>query len=117
MTIFKNPFYQNGVGSVTFRMRYPTDDLHVIKKSFQNRPPLPQKCHIGAIGTSLVKTITCLQCINTGFLLQCIPDYRLRPMVRVFFKPFVVSCPANCYDTVVVPLLSQFTPFSKYSLI
>lgn len=65
---------------------------------------------------SLVSNIKFNETDSNGFMLelQLIPDYRLRPVVRVFFKPFVASCPADCYDSVVVPVLAQFTPFSKY---
>ncbi|XP_054281150.1 exportin-5-like [Macrosteles quadrilineatus] len=43
--------------------------------------------------------------------LENIPDYRLRILLRRFFKPFFASCPSDCYDTVLVPVLARFTPF------
>lgn len=50
--------------------------------------------------------------ISTVFTnLEHISDYRLRPIVRVFLKPFVMSCPVDCYDNVLLPVLAHFTPY------
>ncbi|XP_075214562.1 exportin-5-like protein Ranbp21 [Lycorma delicatula] len=43
--------------------------------------------------------------------LEHVSDYRLRPIVRVFLKPFVLSCPVNYYDSVLLPVLAHFTPY------
>ncbi|POI32026.1 hypothetical protein CIB84_004221 [Bambusicola thoracicus] len=46
------------------------------------------------------------QLINSAFInLNNIPDYRLRPMLRVFVKPMVLSCPPEYYETLVCPML------------
>lgn len=45
--------------------------------------------------------------------LDAIPDYRLRPIVRVFMKPFIHSCPASYYETIVMPILANFCSYSK----
>lgn len=47
---------------------------------------------------------------NVFSCLDIIPDYRLRPIIRVFFKPFVYSCPPTFYDSVLVPLFTHLTP-------
>ncbi|KAJ7340919.1 hypothetical protein JRQ81_004206 [Phrynocephalus forsythii] len=44
--------------------------------------------------------------LNSAFLnLDNIPDYRLRPMLRVFVKPLVLSCPSEHYETLICPIL------------
>ncbi|XP_012279678.1 exportin-5 [Orussus abietinus] len=46
--------------------------------------------------------------INSVFSnLEVIPDYRLRPIIRVFMKPFVYSCPPAFYESVLVPILAH----------
>ncbi|KAH8387863.1 hypothetical protein KR093_009942 [Drosophila rubida] len=47
---------------------------------------------------------------NVFSCIDIIPDYRLRPIIRVFFKPFVYSCPPSFYDTVLLPLFAHLTP-------
>ncbi|XP_015605682.1 exportin-5 [Cephus cinctus] len=39
--------------------------------------------------------------------LEVVPDYRLRPIIRVFMKPFIYSCPPAFYETVLVPVLAH----------
>ncbi|XP_033000415.1 exportin-5 [Lacerta agilis] len=44
--------------------------------------------------------------LNSAFLnLNNIPDYRLRPMLRVFVKPLVLSCPSEHYESLICPIL------------
>ncbi|XP_077198877.1 exportin-5 isoform X2 [Paroedura picta] len=44
--------------------------------------------------------------LNSAFVsLNNIPDYRLRPMLRVFVKPLVLSCPPEHYETLLSPIL------------
>ncbi|KAI4494072.1 hypothetical protein M0802_009226 [Mischocyttarus mexicanus] len=46
--------------------------------------------------------------INTVFFnMNLIPDYRLRPIIRVFLKPFIYSCPPAYYETVLIPVLTH----------
>ncbi|KAH8421457.1 hypothetical protein KR009_008314 [Drosophila setifemur] len=47
---------------------------------------------------------------NVFSRLDVVPDYRLRPIIRVFFKPFVYSCPPTFYDSVLVPLFAHLAP-------
>lgn len=52
--------------------------------------------------------------INSAFVnLENIPDYRLRPVLRVFVKPLVQSCPPEHYETVLCPILG---PLFSYLL-
>ncbi|XP_026880783.1 exportin-5 isoform X2 [Electrophorus electricus] len=37
--------------------------------------------------------------------LEHVPDHRLRPLLRVFMKPLVTSCPPEYYDSLLCPLL------------
>ncbi|XP_008203379.1 exportin-5 [Nasonia vitripennis] len=39
--------------------------------------------------------------------MELIPDHRLRPIIRVFMKPFIYSCPSAFYETVLVPVLAH----------
>lgn len=48
---------------------------------------------------------------------QAIPDYRLRPIIRVFMKPFIYSCPPAFYESVLVPVLAHVSTHSKYDYI
>lgn len=46
------------------------------------------------------------QLLNTAFVnLENIPDYRLRPMLRVFVKPLVLHCPPEYHKSLVSPIL------------
>ncbi|XP_044530629.1 exportin-5 [Gracilinanus agilis] len=46
------------------------------------------------------------QLLNSAFVnLNSIPDYRLRPMLRVFVKPLVLFCPPEHYEALVSPIL------------
>ncbi|XP_068966020.1 exportin-5 [Bombus flavifrons] len=46
--------------------------------------------------------------INSVFSnMEMIPDYRLRPIIRVFMKPFIYSCPPAFYESVLVPVLAH----------
>ncbi|KAI4875180.1 hypothetical protein NFI96_008594 [Prochilodus magdalenae] len=47
------------------------------------------------------------QLIGSALLhLEHIPDHRLRPLLRVFMKPLVMSCPPEYHDSLLCPLLS-----------
>ncbi|KAK0096206.1 hypothetical protein PV326_006097 [Microctonus aethiopoides] len=41
--------------------------------------------------------------------MEVIPDHRLRPIIRVFLKPFIYSCPSAFYESVLVPILTHVT--------
>ncbi|GAB1599827.1 exportin-5-like [Argonauta hians] len=45
------------------------------------------------------------------FNLNNIPDYRLRPIIRVFMKPYVQHCPREYFVTAVLPLLAKLCPY------
>lgn len=46
------------------------------------------------------------QLITSAFInLANVPDYRLRPMLRVFVKQLVLSCPPEYYNTLMCPIL------------
>lgn len=55
--------------------------------------------------------------INSTFVcLDDVPDYRLRPIIRVFFKPFVYSCPPAFYDSVLLPIFTHISPIMFHRL-
>ncbi|XP_003789268.1 exportin-5 [Otolemur garnettii] len=46
------------------------------------------------------------QLLSSAFInLNNIPDYRLRPMLRVFVKPLVLFCPPEHHETLLSPIL------------
>lgn len=54
------------------------------------------------------------QKFKKNLFLQLIPDYRLRPIIRVFMKPFIYSCPPAFYESVLVPVLAHVSTHSEY---
>ncbi|XP_062286066.1 exportin-5 [Scomber scombrus] len=48
--------------------------------------------------------------------LDHVPDHRLRPMIRVFLRQLVSSCPQEYYDTLLCPLLSSLFTYMLQSL-
>ncbi|XP_057704373.1 exportin-5 [Corythoichthys intestinalis] len=45
------------------------------------------------------------------FSLDHVPDYRLRPILRIFLRQMVLSCPAEYYDSLLCPLLGPIFSF------
>ncbi|XP_053405652.1 exportin-5-like [Mercenaria mercenaria] len=43
--------------------------------------------------------------------LDVVPDYRLRPIIRVFLKPYIQHCPSEYYTAAVIPVLAHVCPF------
>ncbi|XP_063695724.1 exportin-5 isoform X3 [Culicoides brevitarsis] len=72
---------------------------------------------IGATGPTLGRDLYAIPGLSTVLIesiftsLEYVPDYRLRPIVRVFFKAFVYSCPPACYESVLLPIFAHLTPF------
>ncbi|XP_074945316.1 exportin-5 isoform X3 [Phalacrocorax aristotelis] len=66
---------------------------------------------LGNVGPSMQQDFYTVEGLATQLLssafvnLNNIPDYRLRPMLRVFVKPLVLSCPSEYYETLVCPML------------
>ncbi|XP_046395855.1 exportin-5 isoform X3 [Ischnura elegans] len=82
-----------------------------------------QSYHIlGAAGPSLGRDLYRMpnlasSLISTVFSnLEVIPDYRLRPISRVFLKPFVCACPSAAHEDVLLPILAHFCPYMFYRL-
>ncbi|XP_060531637.1 exportin-5 [Cylas formicarius] len=71
---------------------------------------------IGSMGPSLGRDLysipdLALAIINSVLAyLQYVPDYRIRPIIRVFLKSFIFACPPPYYETVILPLLGHITP-------
>ncbi|ELU03767.1 hypothetical protein CAPTEDRAFT_151775 [Capitella teleta] len=50
--------------------------------------------------------------INSIFThLHCQPDYRVKPIIRAFIKPFTQSCPPEFYEPVLLPVLGALCPY------
>ena len=56
-------------------------------------------------GLSSALVTSVVQCIDA------IPDYRMRPIVRIFLKSLINKCPKSCFGSVLAPVLSQFCPY------
>ncbi|XP_076464074.1 exportin-5-like [Babylonia areolata] len=54
------------------------------------------------LGQVLVDSVFC----NMDHL----PDYRLKPVIRAFVKPFIINCPKQYYASAAVPVLSALCP-------
>lgn len=56
---------------------------------------------------------------NVPFMIcvQFIPDYRLRPIIRTFLKPFIGACPSVFYEPDILPVLASVCPYSKCFLL
>ncbi|XP_038074929.1 exportin-5-like isoform X2 [Patiria miniata] len=48
---------------------------------------------------------------SAPFLLNHAPDYKLRPVIRVFMKSLVLHCPVDCQDQVLLPVLNCLCAF------
>ncbi|KAL5008996.1 hypothetical protein ScPMuIL_014577 [Solemya velum] len=38
--------------------------------------------------------------------LDSLPDYRLRPIIRVFMKPYIQNCPKECFSQALIPVVN-----------
>ncbi|XP_070590303.1 exportin-5 isoform X2 [Erythrolamprus reginae] len=55
--------------------------------------------------------------LNSAFInLDNIPDYRLRPILRVFVKPLVISCPPEHYESLICPILGPLFTYLQMRL-
>ncbi|XP_051284950.1 exportin-5 [Dicentrarchus labrax] len=48
--------------------------------------------------------------------LDHVPDHRLRPMIRVFLRQLVLSCPQEYYDSLLCPLLGPLFAYMQQRL-
>jgi len=79
---------------------------------------LHETCYhlMGAVGLSLGRDLYSLPDIGVAIVnsvlsyLQFIPDFRLRPIIRVFLKPFIFSCPQPFYEAVLLPIMIHMAP-------
>lgn len=71
---------------------------------------------MGAAGPSLGRDLYQLPGVASALCgsafagLEHVPDYRVRPIVRVFLKPFVYSCPPVFYEAVLLPVWAHVAP-------
>ncbi|KAH1021244.1 hypothetical protein HUJ04_010781 [Dendroctonus ponderosae] len=71
---------------------------------------------VGSMGPSLGRDLYNIPDLAVAVInsilsrLQHMPDYRLRPIIRVFLKSFMYSCPAPYHEIVVLPLLAHVAP-------
>lgn len=72
---------------------------------------------MGSAGPSLGRDLYALPGIAEALIgsifasLENVPDFRLRTIVRVFFKPFVYSCAPVFHETVLLPIFAHIAPF------
>lgn len=83
---------------------------------------LYENCYhlMGAAGPSLGRDLYQLDGVAAALIgsvfsgLEHLPDFRIRPIIRVFLKPFVYSCPPAFYESVLLPIFAHVAPFSKF---
>lgn len=72
---------------------------------------------LGSAGLSLQKDFYAIQglaeqIVGSAFSsLDHVPDHRLRPILRVFLKQLVLSCPQDYYDSLLCPLLGPLLTY------
>nr|CAI5833878.1 unnamed protein product [Callosobruchus analis] len=79
---------------------------------------LHESCYhlMGSLGPSLGRDLYSIPELSLAIVnnvlsyLQCIPDYRIRPIIRVYLKMFIYSCPAPYYEAVVLPIMAHISP-------
>ncbi len=49
--------------------------------------------------------------------LEYIPDYRLRPIIRVIIKPYIQNCPKELFKDSVLPILKSLLPYMHQHLV
>ncbi|ETE70477.1 Exportin-5 [Ophiophagus hannah] len=82
-----------------------------ILKLFDNLLALISFHILGSAGSSMQQDFYVVEglaaeLLNSAFInLDNIPDYRLRPLLRVFVKPLVISCPPEHYESLICPIL------------
>ncbi|XP_056634787.1 exportin-5 [Diorhabda sublineata] len=71
---------------------------------------------IGSLGPSLGRDLYNIPDLGPAVVssvlsyMQYIPDHRVRPIIRVYLKPFIFSCPAPYYEAVVLPIMAHLSP-------
>ncbi|KAG5876268.1 hypothetical protein JTB14_013005 [Gonioctena quinquepunctata] len=79
---------------------------------------LHESCYhmMGSLGPSLGRDLYSIPDLGLAIVnsvlshMQYIPDYRVRPIIRVYLKQFIFSCPAPFYEAVVLPILAELAP-------
>ncbi|XP_073484789.1 exportin-5-like [Aquarana catesbeiana] len=55
--------------------------------------------------------------LNSAFCnLSNVPDYRLRAMLHMFMKPFILSCPPERYESLLCPIMGPLLTFMNQRL-
>ncbi|KAM5163438.1 exportin-5 [Mantella aurantiaca] len=72
---------------------------------------------MGNLGTSLAQDFysipdLAVRLVNSAFSnLSNVPDFRLRAMLRLFVKPFILSCPPEKYESLLCPIMGPLLTF------
>ncbi|XP_073527717.1 exportin-5 [Phyllobates terribilis] len=72
---------------------------------------------LGNLGPSLLEDFysvpgLAMRLGNSAFCnLNNLPDFRLRPMLRLFVKPLILSCPPDKYESLLCPILGPLLSF------
>ncbi|XP_075060596.1 exportin-5 [Mixophyes fleayi] len=80
---------------------------------------ISESCYqiLGHIGPSLLQDLYSIPnleilLVNSAFCnLNNVPDFRLKPMLRLFVKPFVLSCPPEKYSNLLCPIMGPLLNF------
>ncbi|XP_074025850.1 exportin-5-like protein Ranbp21 isoform X2 [Leptinotarsa decemlineata] len=79
---------------------------------------LHESCYhmMGSLGPSLGRDLYNIPDLGLAIVnsvlshMQYIPDYKVRPIIRVYLKQFIFSCPAPFYEAVVLPIMAHLAP-------
>ncbi|XP_072394417.1 exportin-5 [Diabrotica undecimpunctata] len=79
---------------------------------------LHESCYhmMGSLGPSLGRDLYNIPDLGLAIVnsvlsfIQYIPDYRIRPIIRVYLRQFIFSCPAPFYEVVVLPIMTHLSP-------
>lgn len=121
--ISHTPNYGTGLGSPLSMLAMNEADAHStnptpIERIQRYLMTLHENCYhlLGSVGPSLGRDLYTLPNLGPAVVssvLQClqyIPDFRLRPIIRVFLKPFIYSCPQTFYEPVLLPIVAHIAP-------
>ncbi|CAG9856617.1 unnamed protein product [Phyllotreta striolata] len=79
---------------------------------------LHETCYhmMGSLGPSLGRDLYNIPELGLAIVnsvlsfIQFIPDYRIRPIIRVYLRQFIFSCPAPFYEVVILPIMVHLAP-------
>ena len=99
------------------------NDKITFEKTQRFQSTLYEHCYhlLGSLGPSLGRDLFQLDGLGNAIVgsvlsnLDYVPDFRIRNIIRVFFKSFAHSCPPSFYKSVLLPIMAHLAPISKWN--